>query len=152
LSAATDDRPFFFQTLSLLRRVDSATVAQLSNNEQSVALLRMLLGVVSVLSLVLFLVPFALSGKVRRAPGLVPGSLDCLPIGVAFMLVERPLMQRFVLYLGPPSYATTVVLAAVLVGAGAGSAAAARVDPALVRRFGLLLPALLVAADLALGP
>jgi hypothetical protein len=152
LSPATDDRPFFFQTLSLVRRVDSATIAQLSNNEQSVALLRMLLGVVSVLTLALFFVPFALSGKVRRAPGLVPGSLYFLAIGVAFMLVEMPMMQRFVLYLGHPSYATTVVLAAVLVGAGMGSAAAARADQAVVRRFGLLLPAFLVAADLALGP
>jgi hypothetical protein len=152
LSPATDDRPFFFQTLSLLRSVDSATLARLSNNEQSVSLLRVLLGVMSVLTLALFFLPFALSGRVRRAPGLVAGSVYFLAIGVAFMLVEMPLMQRFVLYLGHPSYATTVVLAAVLVGAGAGSWAASRAGPGLVRRFGLCLPLFVVLVDLALGP
>ena len=37
---------------------------------------------------------------------------------MGFMLVEVALMQRFVLYLGNPSYALTTVTAALLIGAG----------------------------------
>jgi len=156
LAPATDDRPFFFQTLSLFGDVDRDFLAKLSNNEQSVAMLRTLLGVISTATLALFFLPFLFRGRVsvagRFAPGLWLGSGYFSAIGVAFMLVEVPWMQRFVLYLGHPSYATTVVLAALLLGAGAGSFAAARVDHAAVRRYGLALPALLLALNLALGP
>jgi hypothetical protein len=156
LSPATDDRPFFFQTIRLFGNVDREFLAKLSNNEHSVAMLRTLLGVISVLTLLLFFLPFLFRGRVssagRFAPGLWLGSGFFSCIGVAFMLVEMPWMQRFVLYLGHPSYATTVVLAALLLGAGAGSFAAARVDQATIRRFGLALPLLLLALNFALGP
>lgn len=156
LSPSTDDRPFFFQTIALLGDVDKAFLATLSNNEHSVATLRTLLSVIAVLTVALFFLPFVLKGRVstagRFAPGLWLGSGYFSCIGVAFMLVEVPWMQRFVLYLGHPSYATTVVLAALLLGAGAGSFAAARVDRAAVRRFGLGLPLLLLALNFTLGP
>ncbi|MFT3768873.1 MAG: hypothetical protein QM820_25805 [Minicystis sp.] len=156
LSPSTDDRPFFFQTLRLFGGVDRAFLATLSNNEHSVAMLRTLLGVVTVATLALFFLPFLFRGRVstagRFAPGLWLGSGYFSAIGVAFMLIEVPWMQRFVLYLGHPSYATTVVLAALLLGAGAGSFAAARVDLAALRRFGPALPALLLVQNLVLGP
>jgi hypothetical protein len=156
LSASTDDRPFFFQTIHLFGNVDKAFLATLSNNEHSVTMLRTLLGVVSAATLVLFFLPFLFRGKVsqagRFAPGLWLGSAYFSAIGVAFMLVEVPWMQRFVLYLGHPSYATTVVLAALLLGAGAGSFAAGRFDHAAVRRLGPALPALLLLLNFTLGP
>jgi hypothetical protein len=156
LSVPTDDRPFFFQTLSLFGTVDRNFLASLSNNEHSVALLRMLLRVMTALTLSLFFLPFVFRGRVtsagRWAPGLWLGSGYFSAIGVAFMLVEMPWMQRFVLYLGHPSYATTVVLASLLLGAGVGSFAAARFDAPVMRRYGLLLPVLLLAINLALGP
>jgi hypothetical protein len=152
LSPPTDDRPFFFQTVKLFGNADRAFLASLSANEQSVPLLRMLLGVMSALTLGLFLLPFLFSKRVGAAPGRWSGSAYFLFIGVAFMLVEMPWMQRFVLYLGHPSYATTVVLTALLLGAGIGSMAASRVDPADVRRWGLLLPLVLVGINLTLGP
>jgi hypothetical protein len=156
LSVPTDDRPFFFQTLSLFGTVDRDFLASLSNNEHSVALLRMLLSVMTVLTLSLFFLPFLLRGRVasagRWAPGLWLGSGYFSAIGVAFMLVEMPWMQRFVLYLGHPSYATTVVLASLLLGAGIGSFAAARFDAPALRRYALLLPMVLLAINLALGP
>ena len=156
LSPATDDKPFFFQTLTLFGDVDRAFLATLSNNEHSVTMLRTLLGIISVLTVALFFLPFLFRGRVssagRFAPGLWLGSGYFSAIGVAFMLVEMPWMQRFVLYLGHPSYATTVVLAALLLGAGAGSFVAARVDHAAVRRYGLALPAFVLALNFALGP
>lgn len=156
LSPSTDDRPFFFQTIALFGDVDRAFLATLSNNEHSVAMLRTLLSIISVLTIALFFLPFLFKGSISSAGSFTPGFwlgsgyFSC--IGVAFMLVEMPWMQRFVLYLGHPSYATTVVLAALLLGAGAGSFAAARFDQAVIRRYGLALPVLLLLLNFALAP
>ena len=65
------------------------------------------------------------------------------------MLVEIPCVQRFVLYLGHPSYATTVVLASVLLGASIGSMASARVGLRRLQRHGWLLSLLVVILNLA---
>jgi hypothetical protein len=68
------------------------------------------------------------------------------------MFVEIPWLQRFVLYLGHPSYATTVVLSAILVGAGFG----AMTSPALVSyarlTVGVVLPIALLLLNTAMGP
>lgn len=156
LSPVTDDRPFFFQTVSIVRGVDQELLAKLSNNEQSVSLLRMLLAVMTALTVTLFFSPFLFAKRAREArrgaAALWTGSGYFLCIGVAFMLIEVPWMQRFVLYLGHPSYATTVVLAALLLGAGAGSLRAARVAIPAAIRWGLLLPAALLALNLLLTP
>jgi len=42
-------------------------------------------------------------------------------IGFAFLLVEIPLIQAFILYLGHPSYSLTVVLFSILLSSGVGS-------------------------------
>ena len=42
-------------------------------------------------------------------------------IGLAFLLVEIPLLQRFILYLGQPAYAFTAVLFSLLLFSGLGS-------------------------------
>jgi hypothetical protein len=91
---------------------------------------------------------------VRRVRARAPwrGSAYFATIGIAFMLAEMPWLQRFVLYLGHPSYATTVVLATLLFGAGVGAWSAARIGWARVRRYGLVLPLALIALDLLLGP
>jgi hypothetical protein len=153
LSPPVDDRPFFFQAVPVFGRYDRNLVASLSVNEQSVVLLRRLLGIVSGLTAVLFFAPFALGNAIHAGGGeLWRGSLYFAAIGLAFLLVEVPWMQRFVLYLGHPSHATTVVLAALLLGAGAGSVAASRAGLAVVRRWGIALPILLALVNLALGP
>jgi hypothetical protein len=150
LSASTDDRPFFFQTVSLFGKVDPTFFATLSNNEHSVALLRMLLWVMGVLTLVLFFTPFLFGARVKRTPGLWYGSGYFLCIGLGFMLVEVPWMQRFVLYLGHPSYASTVVLTSLLLGAGIGSAVAARLPTEAAKRWGLVVPGALLVVNLCL--
>ncbi len=47
-------------------------------------------------------------------------------IGIGFMFLEVSMMQRFVLFLGHPTYALTAVMVALLLGAGAGSQLAGR--------------------------
>jgi MFS family permease len=47
-------------------------------------------------------------------------------IGIGFMFLEVSMMQRFVLFLGHPTYALTAVMVALLLGAGLGSQLAGR--------------------------
>lgn len=47
-------------------------------------------------------------------------------LGLGFMLVEIPLLQRFILFLGHPAYAMTTVLFAILLFSGVGSALSPR--------------------------
>ena len=42
-------------------------------------------------------------------------------LGLGFLFVEIPLLQRFILYLGQPAYAFAIVTSALLVAAGVGS-------------------------------
>jgi hypothetical protein len=49
-------------------------------------------------------------------------------LGLGFLFVEIPLMQRFILFLGQPIYAFTVVLAALLFFSGLGSLATPRLS------------------------
>jgi cytochrome bd-type quinol oxidase subunit 2 len=56
------------------------------------------------------------------------------------MFVEIPLLQRLSLYLGHPSYATTVVLGSLLVGAGIGAGLANRIPERHRRLLAFLVP------------
>ncbi|MFN2164939.1 MAG: hypothetical protein ACK2U9_01605, partial [Anaerolineae bacterium] len=50
-------------------------------------------------------------------------------LGLGFLFVEIPLMQRFILFLGQPVYAFAAVLASLLFFSGLGSLAAPRLTP-----------------------
>ncbi len=63
-------------------------------------------------------------------------------IGLAFLLVEIPLIQRFILFLGNPSYAMTTVLFTLLLFSGLGSSVSRRVPLKLT--LGLLVILLFV--------
>jgi hypothetical protein len=151
LSPPTDDRPFFFQTVPVFGSINRDLVARLSVNEQSVVLLRRLILLVCGLALALFFVPMLLRGA-ERAPGFWPGSAFFAAIGLAFLFVEIAWIHRFILYLGHPSYATTVVLAAMLLGAGAGSMAAGRISAGAARMLLIALPVLVIAINALVSP
>lgn len=149
LAPPTDDRPFFFQTINIRHMPDAKLLSGASANEQAVLQLRRLVLIVASLTLVLFFLPFALRGRLHRGPAFVSGSAYFAAIGLAFMFVELPLIQRFTPFLGHPSRATTVVLATMLLGAGLGSMAAARIArprlalvvlPLMVALLNLVLP------------
>lgn len=152
LSPPTDDRPFFFQMLSILGRVDRSRLTELSVNENAVTLLRGLLLLVTALCLFLFFLPFFLARGPGRRGAFWRGTGYFAAIGLGFILVEAPWIQRFILYLGHPSYATTIVLAALLLGAGLGSLSASAVPLEKLRGWGWLLPVVVVLVNLALAP
>ena len=150
LSPPTDDRPFFFQLVPVLHRIDPVLIKKLSVNDGAVVLLRWLMMVVAVVAVALFFLPFALARRVPQSPAFWTGSAYFAAIGLGFILVETAFIQRFILYLGHPSHAATVVLTAMLLGAGAGSLSATRVGAQRIARWGFVLPVLLALNTLAL--
>jgi hypothetical protein len=139
VSPPTDDRPFFFQSLNILS--GSSRLAEVgTEREQSVTLLRRLVGILAGLAFVLVLLPLAARGKLPRGPHLGRNTLFFSCLGFGFMFVEIPLLQRLAVYLGHPSYSTTVVLGSLLVGAGFGAWLAGRIAESQRRLVGFLVP------------
>lgn len=155
----TDDSPYFFHILSPFRKYrgnpnDIPKLASFKFNVQSSEVLRQVMVIVIAIALVLFMLPFA--ARLTRAqpgeplPHLLRASTFFAAIGFSFMLVENVLVQRFVLYLGHPSYATTVIIAGLLLGMGFGSSRAATFGIARLRRLGCAVPVFLLVLVLAL--
>ena len=75
---------------------------------------------VSIFAVLAFLVvPLALSPETRSGPSL--RVLYFIAIGLGYIMVEIAFIQRFVLFLGYPTYALTVVVFLMLLSSGAGS-------------------------------
>ena len=139
-SPPTDDRPFFFQTVSLLRRQTDPSL--LGFNERSVTLLRGVLIGLALLAMILFFVPFVGARRGQPHSGLLRGSGYFAAIGLGFMCVEMPWIQRSILLLGHPTYATSVVLGVLLLGAGVGSITAGKLELPVIQRWRFALPVL----------
>ena len=121
--APTDDRPFFFN----MKRVGDIGRAPPPGYIYAVDPLRVLAVTLAIL-LVLCAAGFALPLlAVRRASRPALGSLTFFAaIGLGFLILEIVLIQRFVLFLGFPTYALSVVIAALLVFTGVGALLSAR--------------------------
>ncbi|HET6954367.1 MAG TPA: hypothetical protein VFI47_28640, partial [Acidimicrobiales bacterium] len=118
----TDDKPFFFN----MRRVGDILDRQsgYAYGVDPYQLLLLTLGILVVLSVAGLLAPLRLSQAGER-PG-VPSLLYFGAIGLGFLLLETALIQRFVLFLGFPTYALSIVLFALLIFTGVGSAISSR--------------------------
>ena len=75
--------------------------------------LKLILLAVTIGSIILFAV-FGVKGNIIK-----PTMYFSL-LGIGFMMIEVPLIQKFILYLGHPALAFTYVLAALLIGCGLG--------------------------------
>ena len=133
IAPATDDHPFFFHFFKW--RQTPQVLATLGRTWQPFGgsgyfLLFALLALVLFLSLILIVVPLLLPGRshltgegARRLPrGRVVLYFGLL--GLAFLFVEIPLIQRWILLVGHPSYAFAGVVIILLVCSSAGSLAA----------------------------
>ncbi len=137
LEPATDDRPYFFhffkwRTLPELLSLRSR--GGLPPLDWGYPVLVMALVQAVVISLLLILLPLALSGTRRAFATTPPGLrrravLYFLALGLGFMAIEIPFLQRFSLFLSHPLYAAAVVLAAFLVFAGLGARYSVRLAP-----------------------
>lgn len=152
ISPPDDDRPFFFymfRPLEALRALRGGGIEQgvMQNNVRAVFVLVALLVIVAALTAAALFLPLLVKRGEKRPVGLSGGVFlfyfFCL--GLGYLLVEIPLLQQFVLLLGHPVHALTVVLFALLVGSGFGSMLSGRIPV----RYGaapVIAAALVVAA------
>ncbi len=145
ISPVVDDRPFFFQGVKPSSVPRAFRDAAMTDSRDGISLLVRLLYVSIGLVVVFIVVPLAFRGGApsRELPLAWLGYFSCL--GVGFMLIEIGIMQRFVLFLGHPVYALTVVLFTLLIGGAIGSRISRRLgdDPRRTLRVTLPLVAVL---------
>jgi hypothetical protein len=147
VSPVTDNAPFFFFTLKLRQLLHGGTVEQGIDWKVNlgVAVLGTVL-VISLLAVLTFLVlPLVLQ---KKASGQRPlRLLYFIAVGLGYILVEIAFIQRFVLFLGHPTYALTVVVFLLLLSSGSGSLISRRW---LAETKGAWFPIALIAAALLL--
>jgi SAM-dependent methyltransferase len=138
ISPPSDDRPFFFYLFkigSLLQRGVRAQDNVYRMSFQGMYILVALLVLISALAVVLILLPLRLlvrRGNRRADRPCRVVYFACL--GLAFMLIELPSIQRLTLFLGQPIYALAVVLFSLLLFSGLGSLVISRVAPSDIGR------------------
>lgn len=131
ITPVTDNRPFFFYTVQPRELWNYISHASRSIEDykvnEAVPLLFGLLGI-SLLATLLILVlpPLVLGTRLPRQRGVRGFLLYFLFIGTGYILIEVGLIQKFVLFLGHPTYALTVVIFSMLISSGIGSAMSRR--------------------------
>ncbi len=131
LDPPTDDRPFFFNFLrSRLGDVPVDPFKFLRLWDDALALMYLLIGVVTTIAVLFLVGPLFILGRTTshrvKVTVAVPLLLYFACLGYGFMMIEIPLLQRFVLFLGYPVYALAVVLFALLLFSGIGSLLSSR--------------------------
>jgi hypothetical protein len=126
ISPVTDNRPFFFYTVQPRDLWEFVTRASTRSADykinRAVPLLFELLGISAVATfIILALPPMVLRARLPREKPVLAFLLYFLAIGAGYILIEVALIQKFVLFLGHPTYALTVVIFSLLVSSGVGS-------------------------------
>jgi len=121
---STDDKPFFLNPTRLQDVFHAAPPGATYLTRAPFFLMLAVLGIVLVLSVLAFALPLRLvrTASRPRASSLVYFAA----IGLGYLTLEIVLIQRFVLLLGFPTYALSIVLFALLLFTGAGSLLSAR--------------------------
>lgn len=144
-SPPTDQRPYFFNVLKPgsafgfdLSRAGGHLVDGNLLATRTLSLLWML----SVLLVVLAILwPLARSGRPNMEAGSFPHALLYFSIiGFGFMMVQIPMIQRFSVYLGHPTYAVAVILFSMILATGLGSLLSDRIPIEENRTWALVGP------------
>ena len=145
VSPVTDNAPFFFFTLKTGQILGEQSLQQGIDWKVNLGVvvlgMVLLISLAAVLAFLILPMLFAGRGPSRRRVSL----LYFVAIGLAYILVEIAFIQRFVLFLGHPTYALTVVIFLLLLASGAGSLISRRWLPSPARVW---LPLLLLAGAL----
>ena len=123
ISPATDDRPFFFNLVQVGDLFDP-TLSGSGVYRTSMEAFFILLAVVGVgFALGTIMIGIMVGVSRRRALSRLPMRLlgYFALLGVAFMMIEIPTIQRFTVYLGRPVYSLSLVLFSLLLSSGMGS-------------------------------
>ena len=121
VTPVTDNAPFFFFTLKPGQILGEQSLRQGIDWKVNLGVLVLLLVlVISLIAVVVFLIlPLVLAGGKRRQSA-IP-LIYFVAVGLGYILVEIAFIQRFVLFLGHPTYALTVVIFLLMLSSGAGS-------------------------------
>jgi hypothetical protein len=156
ISPVSDNRPFFSYTVQArdLWRLATSPAADTADYriDRAVPVLFGLLALsLAVTPLIQILPPLVLGTRLPRQRGVTGFLLYFLFIGAGYILIEAGLIRKFVLFLGHPAYALTVVVFSMLVSSALGSAMSGRIvggnEGRLVKALGCVA---LLAALLAL--
>jgi hypothetical protein len=142
----TDDKPFFFN-MKRLGDIGGASSTAAIGVSDPILILAITLAILAGLAVLAFVLPLML---VRREGRPTVGSLSFFAaIGLGFLVLEVALIQRFVLFLGFPTYALSVVLFALLVFTGIGSLISTRAeaDPRRALAAAIAVGSVLIAAS-----
>jgi hypothetical protein len=126
VSPVGDNRPFFFYTVQPRDLVDFLTAAYKDSADYKInRAVPLLFGLVAIsivaTAITLALPPVLLGARLPAEPGLRLFLLYFVAIGTGYILIQVALIQRFVLFLGHPTYALTVVIFSMLISSGVGS-------------------------------
>ena len=125
VSPVDDNRPFFFYTVQprdLLNFLSNPTASADYKINRAVPLLFGLMGIsIAATAIILLLPPVVLGSKLPRERGVQRLLVYFLCIGVGYILIQVALIQKFVMLLGHPTYALTVIICSMLVFSGLGS-------------------------------
>lgn len=126
ISPVDDNRPFFFYTVqprdiwAFLSKASSNSADYKINSAVPMLFESLLVSIVAV-GVILILPPMVLGTRLPRDRSVRTFLLYFLFIGAGYILIEVALIQKFVLFLGHPTYALTVVIFAMLISSGLGS-------------------------------
>ena len=149
LAAPTDEAPFFFhfykwKTLLGSRQIDTGHTQATG---QLILLLIMVLSLIFSIALIVFpLFRFRRAGLQTRWKGHY--ILYFAALGLGFIFIEISYIQRFILFLGYPTYSLTVILFALLTFSGVGSYLSGRLS---LSPRNIIMIALCLLAVVALG-
>lgn len=137
VSPVSDDRPFFFYTVQprdIWNFLEGPGVAADSKINRAVPLL---FGSVATslvaTAVILALPPLLLGARLPAEKGVRAFLLYFICIGAGYILIQVALIQKFVLFLGHPTYALTVIIFSMLISSGLGSFFSKRILPAAER-------------------
>ncbi len=173
ISPPSDNRPFFFHTLRFgdsiraMLGIKLPPEADKVHSKGPLSVLGALLLIVSTLAALFIFLPLL---ALRRKSGVktqtkkdVKGSLPFITyfflLGLGFLMVEIPLMQRFSLFLGHPVYSLSITLFSILLFSSLGSSLTGRVAPGNIRQriimvglgLSILIPVYIIALPLILN-
>ena len=148
ISPCDDNRPFTAQ-LGLwknfnIKKLDDLKPWEFMGFPLSKLLIAIILLIILILILPLNLLPYLKKGKNLK----LPGWLYFFCIGIAFMVVEVVLIQRYTLFIGSSSYTFMTILFTILIGSGIGSRMSVRFND----RFPFIAIILLLAIEIFLMP
>jgi len=144
----TDDQPFFFNMTRLSGLFEKPPPGYFFATDP-LRILAVTLVILAVLSALAFGLPLRLMPSTERPP--LRAVLFFAAIGLGFLLLEIALIQRFVLFLGFPTYALSVVLFSLLAFTGIGSLLSTRRGEARRTLIGALALACVLIGAAAFG-